>query len=117
VAERQLSRLPLLARRTRAHERARQRALQAAEYEKVRASARRLLTTADFVFLHWPIPHPFGIYDPATGRVGAHAESNYFDNLLLTDRTIGEVRQILESQGVWDEATVILTSDHSLRTG
>jgi arylsulfatase A-like enzyme len=41
--------------------------------------------------------------------------NNYFDNLLLVDRTIGEIRSALEMAKLWDQTTLLITSDHPLR--
>jgi arylsulfatase A-like enzyme len=39
------------------------------------------------------------------------------DNVVLLDRTLGEIRLTLEKAGMWDDSTILLTSDHSLRIG
>jgi hypothetical protein len=92
-----------------------QRELQVKEYERIRGTARKLVGSADFVFVHWPLPHPFGIYNRSTGTIGPYADSTYADNLLLADRTVGEFRSILEEGGRWDDTILIISSDHSLR--
>jgi hypothetical protein len=65
-----------------------------------------------FALLHFPVPHHPDIYDPAAGVLSAEDTNSYFDNLVLADRTLGEVRAAMESAAVWDETTVIVTSDH-----
>lgn len=69
----------------------------------------------NLVLLHWPIPHPHGIYDRQTRTVMARQGSNYFDNLALVDETIGRVRRAMEASGTWDTSTVLVSSDHPLR--
>lgn len=68
------------------------------------------------VMVHWPIPHPPGIYDRASNRISVSAEQSYLDNLALVDRTLGEIRRRMEEKGVWDSTVVLVTSDHWWRT-
>jgi sulfatase-like protein len=67
------------------------------------------------VLAHWCLPHPPVIYNRHTGEFKWDNTSNYLDNLALADRAFGEVRRAMESAGVWDTTTVLVTSDHSLR--
>lgn len=67
----------------------------------------------NLVFLHWPIPHPPGIFDRALGRlVERGGAGGYADNLALADRTLGELRRAMSAGGMWDQTAVIVTSDH-----
>jgi hypothetical protein len=72
-------------------------------------------TSLNLVFLHFSIPHPPGIYDLATNTVSSEKPPSYVGNFVLVDRIVGEVRQTLESAGLWDQSIVLLSSDHSLR--
>lgn len=67
------------------------------------------------VLLHFPIPHPLGIYDRERNELSLTAPSNSLDNLELADRTLGELRQAMEAAGQWDQTTLVITSDHPLR--
>jgi hypothetical protein len=69
----------------------------------------------DFILLHMPVPHPAGIYDRKT-RTYALNRSAYVDNLALADVFMAHVQQILEAQGEWDGATILVMGDHSWRT-
>jgi hypothetical protein len=69
----------------------------------------------DFVFLHLYTPHPPGIYDVSAGSVAPDTAGGYIDNFVLVDRILGEVRRQLEAAGSWDESTILISSDHSLR--
>ena len=40
---------------------------------------------------------------------------DYFDNLALADRTVGELRLALEQARLWDDTTLLITSDHGMR--
>jgi hypothetical protein len=69
----------------------------------------------DFLFLHMPIPHPYGIYDRGKKAFATRATS-YIDNLALCDEYLAHVRQLLEQQNQWDSTTLIVMGDHSWRT-
>ncbi len=67
----------------------------------------------NLVFVHWPVHHPPTIFDRALGRlVERGGAGGYADNLALADRTLGELRRAMSAGGMWDEAAVIVTSDH-----
>lgn len=81
-----------------------------------------LKTIADpryqFVYGHLPVPHPPFIYDTekqALSRWVSFTPANYFGNVQLTDKLLGEFREALESAGSWEETTLIITSDHHWR--
>lgn len=70
-----------------------------------------------FVLLHLPVPHGPAIYDRRQGRLTAlNTQPDwYLDNLALADVALGDIRRAMEASGLWDESTVIVSSDHSLR--
>jgi phosphoglycerol transferase MdoB-like AlkP superfamily enzyme len=41
--------------------------------------------------------------------------SGYFNNLILADRWLGQLRRAMEASGLWNRTWVILTTDHSWR--
>jgi len=68
-------------------------------------------------YAHLPIPHaPFG-YNRKTGRfdLSNNPLEGYIDSLALLDRTLGELREAMESAGTWDSTTVLITTDHPFR--
>jgi hypothetical protein len=69
----------------------------------------------DFVFVHMPAPHPFGLYDRARRDFTLNPSLGYADNLALVDRTWGEMRSALEQAGLWDSTSIVITADHGLR--
>ncbi|MGH9580111.1 MAG: sulfatase-like hydrolase/transferase [Terriglobales bacterium] len=71
----------------------------------------------DFTFVHWPIPHGPFVFDRQTGEftVFSLPARSYLDNLVLVDRTIGELRQAMERAGTWDKTAILVTSDHHWR--
>ena len=71
--------------------------------------------TIGFALLHLPVPHPPAIYDPRKGVVRSDPNLTYRDNLLLADRTLGEIRSAMTGAGVWDDSVVLVSSDHPLR--
>jgi hypothetical protein len=67
------------------------------------------------VFVHFPIPHFYGIYNRTRRDFSLNPSLSYADNLALVDRTLGELRQLLEQKGMWDSTTILISSDHGLR--
>ena len=66
-----------------------------------------------FVFLHLPLPHPGGFYDPKTGKLGV--AGTYLGNLVLTDLSLGQLMQWISETKLASKTTVIVCSDHSWR--
>jgi hypothetical protein len=69
----------------------------------------------NFLFLHMPVPHPYGFYD-RNKKTFSTKHTSYIDNLALADRYLAHMRQLLERNNQWDSATVIVMGDHSWRT-
>jgi hypothetical protein len=69
----------------------------------------------DFLFLHLPIPHPYGFYDRKK-KAFSTKHTSYIDNLALSDLYLNHIRQILEQHGQWNSSTIIVMGDHSWRT-
>lgn len=69
----------------------------------------------ELVFIHLPVPHLPPIYDRAAGRFEPGPGADYFDNLVLADRTLATLRDAMERAGVWDSTAVLVTSDHPQR--
>jgi hypothetical protein len=69
----------------------------------------------DLLFVHFPLPHPFAIYDRQRQDFTLSDTTSYADNLALVDRTVGEMRRALERAGQWDSTSVLIISDHGLR--
>ncbi|MBX7173832.1 MAG: LTA synthase family protein [Pyrinomonadaceae bacterium] len=68
----------------------------------------------DLAVIHLPFPHNPFFYQPETDSFDNKA-GNYLDNLALTDQVLGSIRQNMEKAGVWDNTTVIISSDHHWR--
>ena len=68
------------------------------------------------VFIHWPIPHFPNIYDRSSHQISTAPNHSYLDNLALVDETIGKIRESMEANGTWDDAAVLVTSDHWWRS-
>jgi hypothetical protein len=86
-------------------------------YQEILRQALRLSSDAriGLLVIHWPIPHPLGIYDRRTGELTLDSRNNYLDNLELVDRALGETRRAMEATGCWENSTILVTSDHPLR--
>ena len=68
-----------------------------------------------FIFLHLPVPHPPFVFNSSADRYTDEGGS-YWGNMVLADHILGELRRTLEERGVWDSATIIVTSDHHWRS-
>ena len=64
------------------------------------------------VLVHLPVPHPVGIWDRRRHAFQVTGDSGYLDNLELADRALGELRQAMESAGLWDSSAVVVSGDH-----
>ena len=106
----------MLVDRTKAARRGRQgRGVKRFEY--LLGESKRILEqrAGDLTYLHLPVPHwPF-FFDRAQGTYVSQGQRTYLDNLALMDRTLGELRQIMERSGAWDASTVLITADHWFR--
>lgn len=86
-------------------------------FEHALTDSRELLANPQFglIFLHLPVPHRPGIYRPATRQLTITClgpTTGYLNNLWLTDRTFGELRQTMEQAGTWDTSWVLISADH-----
>ena len=75
----------------------------------------------NLILLHLPIPHRPYFYDSSTGKDDFMAEPfsflkspqrGYVEMLKLVDLTAGQIRRTMESAGVWDKTTVLISADH-----
>jgi hypothetical protein len=84
-------------------------------YQKEREEGNQLLRNENirFAFIHVGVPHPPGIYDRQTRRLG---HGSYIDNLQLADTMLKEFLDTVEQSPSADRTTVIVSSDHSWRT-
>jgi hypothetical protein len=87
-------------------------------YQYVLKGAVKAATNPDLnlIMVHCPAPHPPGIYDRSTGDFSMEGDRGYLDNLELVDRTLGQLRREMESAGIWDDTTVLISADHWWRT-
>jgi hypothetical protein len=70
---------------------------------------------ADFVFLHFAIPHSPNIWSRIHDDYTQFCDSSYLDNLALTDRVLGRVLATLQASPRWQDTTLIVEGDHSWR--
>ncbi len=69
------------------------------------------------ILVHLPVPHPPAIFDARREEWSTGEGTGYLDNLVLADRTLGELRSAMERAGLWESTSVLVTSDHALRIG
>ncbi|PWT89113.1 MAG: hypothetical protein C5B54_09495 [Acidobacteria bacterium] len=88
-------------------------------YNRILADAKQAATQpSGLIFLHFPIPHAPVIYNRKTQQLTTLMPSNitgYVDNLALCDRTLAELRNVMEQHGTWKSTTLIISSDHPWR--
>ena len=84
-------------------------------YELLMARALQMIQSGNerLVFIHLPAPHPPGIYDRVKGRM--QVGGSYMDNLVLADKTVGEVRSAIDATPFATNTILIVSSDHSMR--
>ncbi|MFY9611122.1 MAG: sulfatase-like hydrolase/transferase, partial [Blastocatellia bacterium] len=81
-------------------------------------AAKRVVVDSDvgLMLVYWQVAHPPNIYRRDTDEFEVKGESSYVDNLRLIDRTVGELRRVMEDSGTWENTYVLLTSDHWWRS-
>ena len=87
------------------------------EFQSIHQRSLEMATDSnlDLVFVHYPIPHPPGVYDRYKDDFSQSSSSGYIDNLALADRTLKQLRQRMVEAGIWENTTVLISSDHRLR--
>ena len=95
----------------------RSQSLQQEAFANIRRRALALAADGrlNLTYIHWNIPHPLGIYDSRANTLAAGHLTDYVDNLELVDRSLGEIRGVLEQTGNWNDTAILITSDHPLR--
>ncbi|MBI1860523.1 MAG: alkaline phosphatase family protein [Deltaproteobacteria bacterium] len=73
----------------------------------------------DYLHLHWPVPHLPHSYDPEKDQF-IHGEDlsehGYLANMVLVDKTVGQIRAELEHHGLWNKVTLVITADHPVHS-
>ena len=85
------------------------------EYKDLTAASESLIRdeSINFVFIHLPVPHPPGIYNRRTNTLGVRG--SYLDNLVLADRTLGDLLSLIQGTKAASRTSIIVSSDHSWR--
>jgi hypothetical protein len=88
-------------------------------YQAMVARAGEVVADRNFQFalIHLPVPHAPHTYNRQTGEFNRKNSpvNAYVDSLALADCTWSELRRKMESAGLWDSTTVLVSSDHSYR--
>ena len=75
----------------------------------------------DLLLVHVPAPHLLPIYNRRKRNFDVDGYEDppldYFDNVALVDRTLGEIRQVIDQAGLSDRTSILVTADHGLRPG
>ncbi len=85
-------------------------------YKEILNAARNLVANPQYqlVLVHFDVPHLPSIAHYCW-RDDSQTPKDYEDNLIIMDQTFSKLREIMESKGIWDNTTVIVSSDHWLR--
>lgn len=90
-------------------------ALHTSDYNQLMQWSHQLIADENirFVFLHLPVPHPYGIYNRHTGQMGSGG--SYVDNLAITDAALLQIRSWIAVTQSASQTTLIVCGDHSWR--
>lgn len=95
------------------------RAIHWIRHDEMMAGALALVAdpSLDLVVLHLAVPHYPWIYNAVGGRytVMEFGARGYLGNLALADADLGALRTALESSGLNEETSLVVTSDHPWR--
>ena len=85
-------------------------------YLRILSSAIKMANNQDLgvIVAHFPIPHSSFIYDRFANTFVSRGRGfdGYLDNLALVNSALGELRRNMEKAGLWENTTIIMTSDH-----
>lgn len=87
----------------------------ALRYENIHARALALAAdpAIDLVFAHYPVPHGPNVFNRQADRFLQPGETaDRFDNMVLADHALAELRHALVESGLWDRTAVIVSADH-----
>lgn len=87
----------------------------ASDYSAIMQWSQQLIAdeNVQFVFLHLPVPHPYGIYNRHTATLGV--DGSYLDNLVIADSAMSQIMQWIASTKSASLTTLVVCSDHSWR--
>ena len=80
-----------------------------------------LIKNNDYILIHIPLPHAPWIYKDGKFNVNDQPTQDgfdldgYYNNVLITDIFFQEIINKIKSMGLYDESTIILSSDHGWR--
>lgn len=86
--------------------------------ERVHGGVLEVLAAApprSFGFFHYPIPHsPVAVPDRDSAVQGGGPPDQYFAMIKRVDEDVAQITAALERSGQWDDALVIVTTDHAV---
>lgn len=76
--------------------------------------AKNLVANPDYglIMIHFPIPHGPHFYK---NHWWERSAKGYLNALILADETLKQLWDILDDKGLWEDTSVIISSDHFLR--
>lgn len=92
------------------------------DYQRIRDEViDELVDNPDFglILVHWPVPHlsrpPGGRSERPASALTVDDRDEYFENLVLADRALGEMQVKMARADQWAKTIVLVTSDHGFR--
>lgn len=81
-------------------------------YKGVQNHTKKLASDPDYslVMIHNPVPH--GPYFYRQPWWDDRSREGYINALKLVDRSLAEIRQVMEEKGIWEETNIIISADH-----
>jgi hypothetical protein len=81
-------------------------------YFDVQNQTKRLVSNPDYnlIMIHNPVPHAPYFY--LQNWWDDKSQEGYINALKLVDRSLAEIRQIMEEQETWDTTNIIISADH-----
>jgi hypothetical protein len=81
--------------------------------EEISTGANELLDQRlNLTFIHYPVPHEPWIDKTTNVSTVRGPTVGYLNNVMLADKTLGELRQRLEVKNLWDGTVVLISGDH-----
>ena len=86
-------------------------------YKSIHHESKKLVADSKYslIVIHYPIPHRPYIYDQNKQKLtfwNYESRNNYIANIALADKTLGEIRHVLDTDNLWEDSTIIVTADH-----
>lgn len=92
------------------------REIHLSSYQRIHAKALKHIANPSlgFVFAHYNIPHPYGIFDRRSKTLTTGEAATYIDNLALTDQVLADIEASMDPE-LRSKTAFLITADHGYR--